>query len=126
MPRKAVPGHAGALGGYFLRNPRLQGAGRQALYIVGVAGFNVALGASQGSLIDNSGSRRTLYSTLCPIGYAPSALRRCLLCTKDTSICYALKCLDRLGQQQSNSVQKPSTINPNLPLQGTWGPSQWS
>ena len=105
MPRKAEPGHAGALGGYFLRNPRLQGAGRQALYIVGVAGFNVALGASQGSLIDNSGSRHTLYSTLCPIGYAPSALRRYLLGTKDTSICYAVTYLGRLGQQQSNSVQ---------------------
>lgn len=47
---------AGALGGYFLRNPQLQGSGRQALYIAAVAAFNIALGASQGSMIDNSGA----------------------------------------------------------------------
>lgn len=79
MPRKAEPGHAGALGGYFLRNPRLQGAGRQALYIVGVAGFNVALGASQGSLIDNSGSLHILCSTrlypVCPWALSPTIWR---------------------------------------------------
>ena len=47
---------AGALAGYFLRNPQLQGSGRQALYIAAVAAFNIALGASQGSMIDNSGA----------------------------------------------------------------------
>ena len=47
---------AGALGGYFLRNPQLQGSGRQVAYIAAVAAFNVALGASQGSMIDNSGA----------------------------------------------------------------------
>ncbi|KAK9846361.1 hypothetical protein WJX81_002390 [Elliptochloris bilobata] len=51
----AIFGLLGALGGYFLRNPKLQGSGRQALYIAGVAALNIALGATQGSLIDNSG-----------------------------------------------------------------------
>ena len=57
---------AGALGGYFLRNPRLQGSGRQALYIAAVAAFNIALGASQGSMIDNSGAGAPCAAWLAP------------------------------------------------------------
>jgi rhomboid protease GluP len=51
----ALFGLLGALAAYFIRNPKLQRAGLQLVYIIGVVALNIALGSDAGSMIDNSG-----------------------------------------------------------------------
>ena len=51
----AIFGLLGALGGYFLRNPGISSAPRQLLFIGALVSFNLVLGSSTDSLIDNAG-----------------------------------------------------------------------
>lgn len=51
----ALFGLLGALVAYFIRNPKLQWARLQVVYILGVVALNIALGTDRGSMIDNSG-----------------------------------------------------------------------
>ena len=54
--KKVVHPCAGATAGYFLRNRALQGSTQQLTYIAGIVALNIFLGASPGSMIDNSGA----------------------------------------------------------------------
>ena len=48
-------GLVGALVAYFARNPRLERAGFQLLFLIGIVSFNFLLGADEGGMIDNTG-----------------------------------------------------------------------
>jgi hypothetical protein len=51
----ALFGLLGALAAYFVRNPRLERANQQLLYIFGILGVNIVLGLDEGGMIDNTG-----------------------------------------------------------------------
>jgi len=51
----AIFGLLGALGGYFLRNPGISSAPRQLLFLGALVSFNLVLGSTADSLVDNAG-----------------------------------------------------------------------
>ena len=51
----ALFGLLGALVAYFAKNPKLERAGQQIFYILGILGFNVLLGMDEGGMVDNTG-----------------------------------------------------------------------
>ncbi|EIE25226.1 rhomboid-domain-containing protein [Coccomyxa subellipsoidea C-169] len=64
----AIFGLLGATAGYFLRNRALQGSTQQLTYIAGIVALNIFLGASPGSMIDNSGHLGGLFTGVA-LGY---------------------------------------------------------
>lgn len=51
----AIFGLLGAIAAYFFRNPDLERSRMQLVFLLGLLTFNIALGATEGSLVDNSG-----------------------------------------------------------------------